>query len=103
MPEGHISELTKRLESRKLKLDIWGLDPMAFGAPSSTITTRLDVRKYLDVKLDALNCHQTQFANGNLFNSLPADLAEEFLGWEFFVKAIPVDSVEDKLLEIVGV
>jgi LmbE family N-acetylglucosaminyl deacetylase len=100
-PEGHITELVSRLESRNLKLDIWGLDPDAFGAPASTITTRLDVRRYLDAKLDALNCHRTQFANGNLFNSLPRDLAEEFLGWEFFMRAQSNHAENDLLLEIV--
>lgn len=101
-PEGHITELVSRLESRNLKLDIWGLDPDAFGAPALTITTRLDVRQYLDAKLDALNCHRTQFAGGNLFNSLPRDLAEEFLGWEFFMRAESTQAENDVLLEIVN-
>jgi LmbE family N-acetylglucosaminyl deacetylase len=59
------------------------------------------VRQYLDAKLDALNCHRTQFAKDNLFASLPRDLTEEFLGWEFFVRANPVNASQDKLLEIV--
>jgi len=101
-PEGHITELVHRLELQNLKLDAWGLDPNAFGAPRSTITTRLDVRPFLAAKLEALNCHQTQFAKDNLFTSLPRDLAEEFLGWEFFVKADSSNTDKDKLAEIVG-
>ncbi len=100
-PEDHISELAQRLESRGLNFNAWGLNPNAFGAPSSTITTRLDVRRYLDAKIDALNCHRTQFATDNLFVSLPRDLAEEFLGWEFFVRANQASTAQDKLLEFV--
>jgi len=100
-PDNHMTELARRLESRGLNFNAWGLNPNAFGAPSSTITTRLDVRRYLDAKLDALNCHRTQFATDNLFVSLPRDLAEEFLGWEFFIRANPASTVQDKLLEFV--
>jgi N-acetyl-1-D-myo-inositol-2-amino-2-deoxy-alpha-D-glucopyranoside deacetylase len=100
-PEDHMTELAQRLESRGLNFNAWGINPNTFGAPSSTITTRLDVRRYLDTKLDALNCHRTQFGKENLFASLPRDLAEDFLGWEFFVRANPVNASQDKLLEIV--
>lgn len=100
-PDNHMTELAQKLASRGLNFNAWGLNPNAFGALSSTITTRLDVRQYLDAKLDALNCHRTQFAKDNLFVSLPLDLAEEFLGWEFFVRANPANTARDKLLEIV--
>ncbi len=101
-PEDHMTKLAQRLESCGLNFNAWGLSPDAFGAPSSTITTRLDVRQYLDAKLGALNCHRTQFAEDNLFASLPRDLAEEFLGWEFFVRANRVNTDQDKLAEIIS-
>jgi N-acetyl-1-D-myo-inositol-2-amino-2-deoxy-alpha-D-glucopyranoside deacetylase len=101
-PDNHMTELAQRLESRGLNFNAWGLNPKAFGSTSSTITTCLDVRQYLDAKLDALNCHRTQFGKENLFASLPRDLAKEFLGWEFFVRANPSNTDQDKLAEIIG-
>lgn len=100
-PAGQMSELAQKLESRGLNFNAWGLEPSAFGVPTATITTCLDVRQYLSVKLEALNCHRTQFAEDNTFVSLPQDLAEEFLGREYFVRANPANTARDKLLEIV--
>lgn len=101
-PEGLMTKLTQELESIGRNFNAWGLKPDAFGVPCSNITTRLDVREYLDVKLAALKCHRTQFAEDNMFISLPRDLAEKFLGWEFFVKADSSNTDKDKLAEIVG-
>jgi LmbE family N-acetylglucosaminyl deacetylase len=101
-PEDHMTRLAQRLKSRGLNFSAWGLNPNAFGVPSSTITTCLDVRQFLDAKLGALNCHRTQFAKDNLFASLPRDLTEEFLGWEFFVKANTSNKDQDRLAEIMG-
>ncbi|MFN2501208.1 MAG: hypothetical protein ABR530_04275, partial [Pyrinomonadaceae bacterium] len=86
-----------------LELSAWGLDPAAFGAAEETITTRVDVRQYLDQKLAALRCHKTQFGPDNLFTSLPDDLAEEFLGVEFFTRATPQSgSDHDPLLKLLS-
>jgi LmbE family N-acetylglucosaminyl deacetylase len=101
-PEGHITKLTRILTSRKLDSNSWGLSPDAFGAPPQTITTCLDVRRYLDVKLRALGSHRTQLTEDNLFRAMPQDLAEEFLGREFFVRAYPAKTGLDRLEEIVN-
>ncbi len=87
-PDNHITDLAQRLESRGLNFNAWGLNLDGFGVPSSTITTHLDVRRYLDTKLDALNCYRTQMAEDNLFASLPRDLAEEFFGGNFLCERI---------------
>lgn len=101
-PEGRMSELAQRLESRGLNFNAWGLKPSAFGVPAGDITTRLDVRAFLNAKLEALNCHRTQFAKDNTFVSLPPDLAEEFLGREYFIKDVSANGETDILAEIVG-
>lgn len=100
-PEGHVRRLAQIMASRKFSFNTWGLSPDAFGAPPSTITTRLDVRHYLDTKLAALGCHRTQLTGDNLFRAMPRDLAEEFLGWEFFVRAYPAETGSDRLKELV--
>ena len=101
-PVGLMIELAQELESRGINFNAWGLKPDAFGVPSSTITTRLDIRGHLNTKINALNCHRTQFARDNVFIALPHELAEEFLGWEFFVKADSSNTHQDKLAEIMG-
>lgn len=100
-PEGHVRRLTQIMASRKFSFNTWGLSPDAFGAPPSTITTRLDVRHYLDTKLAALGCHRTQLTGDNLFRAMPRDLAEEFLGREFFVRTYPAETGPDRLKELV--
>ncbi|HEX8249127.1 MAG TPA: PIG-L deacetylase family protein [Pyrinomonadaceae bacterium] len=101
-PEDLMLALAQELELRGLNFNAWGIEPAAFGAASSTITTRLDVRKHLDAKIAALKCHRTQFDENNSFVSLPPDLAEKFLGWEYFVKAGARQNKTDILAEIVG-
>lgn len=101
-PAGRMSELAQELALRRLNFNAWGLEPSAFGVPTATITTCLDVRHYLSVKLEALNCHRTQFAEDNTFVSLPQDLAEEFLGREYFVRDVSATGETDILAEILG-
>jgi len=101
-PTGQMSELAQKLESRGLNFNAWGLKPSAFGVPAGDITTRLDVRAFLNAKLEALNCHRTQFSKDNTFVSLPPDLAEEFLGREYFIRDVSANGETDILAEIVG-
>ena len=89
MPEGHLSDLIAELGARGLPTDVWGLEPAAFGAPPESIDERRDVRSFLDAKLRALKAHGSQFAEGHALRALPQDLAERYLGWEFFAGAAP--------------
>jgi LmbE family N-acetylglucosaminyl deacetylase len=105
-PDNLMLDLDRELKLRGMTFNAWGIHPAAFGVPPSTITTRLDVREYLDAKIAALNCHRTQFAEDNSFISLPPDLAEKFLGWEYFIKdnrtAATTGDTSDILREIAG-
>lgn len=86
-PEGHMEALVTALAARGLTVDLWGLRPADFGAPADAITTVLDVRPFLAAKIRALRCHRSQLAEGHLFRVIPGDLAAEFLGREYFVRA----------------
>jgi LmbE family N-acetylglucosaminyl deacetylase len=57
------------------------------GTPDELITTRVDVRKYLDHKLAAANAHKTQIAPDNFIFTMPAEQREQFFGYENFVLA----------------
>jgi LmbE family N-acetylglucosaminyl deacetylase len=84
-PEGHAGRLVSLARARGLAADLWGIVPDAFGAPAESITTVLDVRPFLPAKLVALRCYASQIGPSHLLSALPDDLAEEFLGREYFV------------------
>jgi LmbE family N-acetylglucosaminyl deacetylase len=94
-PEGWAGQLVAALAARGLAVDLWGLHPSDFGAPPASITTAVDVRPFLGAKLRALRSHRSQLGPGHLFRVIPDDLAEEFLGREYFVRARPGPGGED--------
>ena len=98
-PEGHATRLVDLMRDRGLETDLWGLDPDAFGAPKDSITSSLDVRAFLPAKLAALQAYASQIGPGHLLSALPDDLAEEFLGREYFVRLRPQQSEGNWLAE----
>lgn len=100
-PEGHAGRLVSLMRARGLSADLWGLEPDAFGAPSHSITTSPDVRPFLPAKLAALRGYASQIGPSHLLSALPDDLAEEFLGREYFVRIRPEKSQQDWLAEAV--
>jgi N-acetyl-1-D-myo-inositol-2-amino-2-deoxy-alpha-D-glucopyranoside deacetylase len=98
-PEGHAGRLVSLMRTRGLSADLWGLEPDAFGAPSHSITISLDVRPFLPAKLKALRGYASQIGPSHLLSALPDDLAEEFLGREYFVRIRPEKSQQDWLAE----
>jgi LmbE family N-acetylglucosaminyl deacetylase len=98
-PQGHARRLVSLMHARGLAADLWGLEPDAFGAAADSITTLLDVRPFLPEKLAALRVYASQIGPSHLLSALPDDLAEEFLGREFFVRIKPEDSQRDWFAE----
>jgi N-acetyl-1-D-myo-inositol-2-amino-2-deoxy-alpha-D-glucopyranoside deacetylase len=98
-PEGHAGRLVSLMRARGLSADLWGLEPDAFGAPSDSITISPDVRPFLPAKLAALRGYASQIGPSHLLSALPDDLAEEFLGREYFVRIRPEKSQQDWLAE----
>ena len=98
-PEGHAARLVALMRASGLETDLWGLEPEAFGAPEDSITNSLDVRAFLPAKLAALQAYASQIGPGHLLSALPHDLAEEFLGREYFVRLRPQQSDRNWLAE----
>jgi N-acetyl-1-D-myo-inositol-2-amino-2-deoxy-alpha-D-glucopyranoside deacetylase len=98
-PEGHARGLVSRMRDRGLTTDLWGLEPDAFGAPTDSITISLDVRPFLPAKRAALRSYASQIGPRHLLSALPDDLAEEFLGCEYFVRLRPERPRRDWLTE----
>lgn len=79
---------------RDRRADIRGQQLGFVGVPDELITTAVDVRDWLDLKLQALGCHRTQFEFDpetrlpKLFlSSVPAEERRVLFGQERFVRA----------------
>ena len=77
-----VPELVAAAAARGLPVDLWGLDPRAFGSAPKSPAATIDVRAALPRKLRALRAHRTQLAGDHLLAALPDDLARRFLGDE---------------------
>ncbi len=77
--------------------DLWGLHPSDFGVPNSAITIVTDVRLFAQAKMRAIRSHRSQLAPNHLFQVLPDELAEQFLGHEYFVRVHPKHAEGDLL------
>jgi LmbE family N-acetylglucosaminyl deacetylase len=98
-PAGHAARLVALMRARGLETDLWGLEPDAFGAPKDSITSSLDVSAFLPAKLAALRAYASQIGPSHLLSALPDDLAEEFLGREYFARLRPQQSDRNWLAE----
>lgn len=70
------------------------------GTPDEIITTHVDVRDFMLLKMQALQCHRTQIAPDWWFTRLPHDVIREKFGMECFIRMashVPVDGPEDDL------
>jgi LmbE family N-acetylglucosaminyl deacetylase len=56
--------------------------------PDEEVTTIVDVRSVLDLKLGALAAHASQMRDGSWADA-PREMIEQFLGWETFVRVDP--------------
>ena len=83
-PKGFMAALVERLRQAGLPSNLWNIAPEEFGIPSEAITTEIDVRDFVDRKLAALRCHQTQMMDDHAFKAIPQEIAMEFLGREHF-------------------
>jgi N-acetyl-1-D-myo-inositol-2-amino-2-deoxy-alpha-D-glucopyranoside deacetylase len=63
------------------------VDINTMGTPDELVTTRIDVRPYLQNKLNAFRAHKTQIAPDNFFFKMPAEQLEQGFGYEYFILA----------------
>lgn len=60
-------------------------DPEVMGTQDDRITTIIDVREYLQRKMEALYCHESQISPDSFFRRVPEEWKEEAFGFEHFV------------------
>ena len=63
------------------------IDPDDFdlGVAEERLTTRVDVRHYVDVKRRAMAAHGSQISETSFFLSMPGELFVEAFGWEWYI------------------
>jgi LmbE family N-acetylglucosaminyl deacetylase len=96
LPKGRMAELVSAMAMHDLPAGLWNLQPDDFGVPTSSITTVIDVRRFVRAKLCALRCHRTQLDQDHVFQRIPDHLAEEFLGTEYFLRARQPQAAADR-------
>ena len=75
-------------------------EDIPMGIPDEELGAILDVRLFLDGKLEALHKHRSQMDPSSFFLNLPAELNEDAFGSEWFVRHrsdVEVSGVEDDL------
>lgn len=73
-------------------------DGNAFGTPEAELTTRVDVRSYIDQKRESLMCHASQVTDGSFFLQMPPEAFTAAFGTEWFIRVgLPGGVVEEYL------
>lgn len=83
-PRTVMQSFGRELRRRGLPDDLWELEPEDFGTDDLDGSFALDVRQFLPRKLAALRAHRTQLPARHALAGLDRELAERFLGTEWF-------------------
>lgn len=63
-------------------------------AVEARITHTLDVHDLVDVKLDAMWAHRTQFGDDHWFRKIPKEMLDELWGTEYFIQVRPAPAAK---------
>ncbi len=84
VPQGLYPDLISQLARAGHDTHLWGIPPEQFGVPLKEITMTVDIAPFLDRKLAAIRCHQTQLDESHALAHLRPDLAARLLNLEYF-------------------
>jgi LmbE family N-acetylglucosaminyl deacetylase len=79
----------------------WGLTPDAFGLEAEPASFEVKVGDWVERKLAAIACHQTQMGIRNPFSLMDETEARQWLGLECFRRA-PLAGLQEDILEELG-
>ena len=97
----HIRDLMARAKEMGMPdvPDVEGVDD-TMGMPADAITTRVDVRAYLDAKRRAMAAHASQIAETSFFLAMAPEAFEQTWGTEWFIlRGAPQGTQEDDLFQ----
>jgi len=92
IPRSRLLKMREILEGRGERFD-WDIDFRS--TPDEEITTRVDVSRYLDTKLEAIRCHKSQIGPGSFFSRVDESFRSEALGVECYVCVRGCDGTPD--------
>jgi LmbE family N-acetylglucosaminyl deacetylase len=98
-PKAMMGSLAAELRRRGLSDDLWELRPEDFGTDDLEGSFGIDVRPFVGRKLTALHAHRTQVPDNNALAAIDENLAERFLGTEWFA---PVNGSSDWLSRVLA-
>jgi LmbE family N-acetylglucosaminyl deacetylase len=76
--------------------DVTDVDEFTVGMPDAVITTRVDVRPWVERKRAAMQAHESQVGDLGAFLAMPLDLFREAMGTEYFIRrGVPSDHRDD--------
>jgi LmbE family N-acetylglucosaminyl deacetylase len=84
LPRRFFRGLAQRLEEMGLADHLTGFDWESMGIPDELCTTEIDVSAYVDTKLQAFQCHRSQFSRNGPFSLIPPEVRWDFMSTECF-------------------
>jgi LmbE family N-acetylglucosaminyl deacetylase len=85
LPRRFFRGLAQRLTAMGYDLSSLGdFDWESMGVPDELCTTEIDVSAYVDIKLQAFQCHRTQLSPNGPFSLIPPEVRWDFMGTECF-------------------
>jgi len=76
---------------------------LVFGTPGELITTRVDVRDYLDLKRASMEAHASQVQDTGPLLGLPPEAFQEVLGQEWYIRrGVPAGHHDDDVFDGIG-
>lgn len=86
-PRSRFAKFAELLEKQGSEIPVPMREFLKRGLPDEVITTRIDVAKYVDLKLNALYCHASQMNPDSIFVKIPLEIRREGLKTETLIRA----------------
>jgi LmbE family N-acetylglucosaminyl deacetylase len=84
LPRRFFRGLAQRLKEMGFADHLAGFDWESRGVPDELCTTEIDVSDYVDIKLQAFQCHRSQFSRNGPFGPIPLEVRWDFMSTECF-------------------
>jgi LmbE family N-acetylglucosaminyl deacetylase len=84
LPRRFFRGLAQYLKEIGLADHLADFDLESMGVPDELCTAEIDVSAYVDIKLQAFQCHRSQFSRNGPFDLLPPEVRWDFMSTECF-------------------
>ncbi len=91
-PRSNFQRMWRKMVEMDISPPFASQDIDKVGTPDDEVTTVLDISKYVDTKIDSLNCHRTQINPDGPFAQLPQEMMREIMGTEYYTLVSPPDA-----------